>query len=48
MLSGIYERIRAQPFRPGSDHVTQVRYRHRNLSTRRRTLKKGRFFSAGL
>ena len=24
MLSGIYERIRAQPFRPGSDHVTQV------------------------
>ena len=24
MLSGIYERIRVQPFRPCSDHVTQV------------------------
>lgn len=24
MLSGIYERIRNQEYRPGSDHVTQV------------------------
>ena len=24
MLTGIYERIRSQEFRPGSDHVTQV------------------------
>jgi IQ motif/SEC7 domain-containing protein len=24
LLSGIYERIRSQAFRPGSDHVTQV------------------------
>ena len=24
MLAGIYERIRSQAFRPGSDHVTQV------------------------
>ena len=24
MLAGIYERIRNQEFRPGSDHVTQV------------------------
>ena len=25
LLVGIYERIRTQEFRPGSDHVTQVR-----------------------
>ena len=24
MLVGIYERIKAQEFKPGSDHVTQV------------------------
>lgn len=24
MLAGIYERIKAHPFRPGSDHVSQV------------------------
>ena len=30
MLNGIYERIKAQEFKPGSDHVTQVFWKNYN------------------